>query len=262
MSRKQYEKHYKNITENNMDGIPDFSQFTQDQPLQYDENGFVWGFTTKEHGDGRLDETITKLLEELKIKPKTTVRLEQTHGTKIQFFEETKEETVKLPDSDGVITKLNGTFLTVLTADCVPLIFIDRKNKVIGVSHQGWKGSLDRMGQKMVDKMVEAGAEKEAIQVYVGPSIGMCCYNVEKDRYLKFKEEFYTYHHLFTKHDGEKYFLNLAELNVQQLLEAGLGWGNVNNLSKCTSCDAKTFYSYRRDSKEEFGEMIAYIIMK
>ncbi len=245
-----------------MDNIPDFSQFTQQKPLQYDENGFAWGFTTKELGDGRQKETMQKLLEQIQIHPKTVAAMNQVHGTAIQVVEASKEETLSLAEVDGAITKVPGIFLTALTADCVPIVFIDTKNKITGVSHQGWKGSLAGMAKKMVDAMVEAGAEKQNITAYVGPSIGMCCYNVEKDRYLQFKQEFYTYLHLFTKVDGEKYFLNLAELNVQQLLEAGLQWANVNNLSQCTSCTKDKYYSYRRDSKEDFGEMIAYAIIK
>ncbi len=245
-----------------MDNIPDFSQFTQEKPLQYNENGFIWGFTTKELGDGRDEATMQKLLEQLKLKPKTVVRMNQVHGTAIQVVEESKEESVILAEVDGAITKTPGIFLTALAADCVPIVFIDTKNKIIGVSHQGWKGSLARMSIKMIDAMVEAGAEKQCIVVYVGSSIGMCCYNVEKDRYLQFKQEFYTYLHLFTKVDGDNFFLNLAELNVQQLLEAGLPWANVNNLSQCTSCTKEKYYSYRRDSKENFGEMIAYVIIK
>lgn len=246
-----------------MDGLPDFSQFTQEKPLQYNEDGFVWGFTTKTDGDGRKDETLEELQKKLKITPTSIIRLNQIHGTNIHTIEKIPEfkkgeKQIKLPDTDGVITKLPGIFLTVLTADCVSTVFIDKKNKIIGVSHQGWKGSLANMAKNMVEKMVEAGAEKESIITYVGPSIGMCCYNVEQDRYLQFKDAYYSYHHLFTKVDGEKYFLNLAELNVQQLLEAGLGWGNVTNLAKCTSCNKEEFYSYRRDSKDDFGEMISY----
>jgi len=245
-----------------MDNIPDFSQFTQEKPLDYNENGIAWGFTTKELGDGREEETMQKLLLQQGIKPITIVRLKQVHGTAIQVVEEVKEESIILTDVDGVITKIPGIFLTALTADCVPIVFIDTKNKIAGVSHQGWKGSLNRMAIKMVEAMAVAGADKQNIAAYIGPSIGMCCYNVEKDRYLSFKQEFYTYRHLFTKIDDNKYFLNLAELNVQQLLEAGLLWGNVNNLAQCTSCTKEKYYSYRRDNKGDFGEMITYVIIK
>lgn len=242
-----------------MDGIPDFSKFTEDKPLDYKENGFTWGFTTKDLGDGRKEETYTALLEKLKIKPKTIVKLNQVHGTDIKVVEDSTNELLTLKKTDGVITKVPGVLLSVLTADCVPVIYIDQKNNIIGASHQGWKGSLANMAKTMVEKMVEAGAEKESIIAYIGPSIGACCYNVEKNRYLQFKEEYYSYLHLFTKVENDTYFLNLAELNVQQLLEAGLGWGNVNNISKCTSCNAELSFSYRRDKEKDFGEMIAYV---
>jgi hypothetical protein len=86
------------------------------------------------------------------------------------------------------------------------------------------------------------------------------CYDVDKDRYSKFKEEFFSYYHLFAKEKEGKYSLNLNELNVQQLIEAGIGITNISSVEKCTSCEKDDFYSFRRDSKEDFGEMLSYVI--
>lgn len=232
-------------------------------PLQYKNGSYIYGFTTKKNGDARKAENIEDLVKELGIKPETIVRPTQSHGTNISVIDEKVEKrTVEIKDCDGLVTKQKNVLLSVMTADCVSVIFVDMKNGVIGVSHQGWKGSLARMAQKMVDKMVETGAEKGTIQCILGPSIGEECYGVEKERYSQFKNEFFTYYHLFAKEKEGKYSLNLNELNVQQLLEAGIGITNISSVEKCTSCEKEMFFSYRRDSKEDFGEMLSYILQQ
>lgn len=237
------------------------SQKPDGAPLQYTNGSYIYGFTTKKNGDARNPEVIETLVKELDINPETIVRPSQTHGTNIVVIDEKAEKgTLELNDCDGVVTKQKNVWLSVMTADCVSVIYVDMKNGVIGVSHQGWKGSLARMAQKMVDKMVEIGAEKSAIQCILGPSIGEECYTVEKDRYSRFKNEFFTYYHLFAKEKDGKYALNLNELNIQQLLETGIGITNISSVEKCTSCEKDMFYSYRRDSKEEFGDMLSYAI--
>jgi YfiH family protein len=236
---------------------------TNGAPLQYKNGSYVYGFTTKKQGDVRKPEVVDALVKELGIKPETIVRPSQSHGTNISVIDEkTEKGTVEIKDCDGLITKEKNVFLSVMTADCVSVIYVDMKNGVIGVSHQGWKGSLARMAQKMVDKMVELGAEKSTIQCILGPSIGEECYTVEKDRFTEFKNEFFSYYHLFAKEKEGNYSLNLNELNVQQLLETGIGITNISSVEKCTSCEKDMFYSYRRDSNEDFGEMLSYIIQQ
>ena len=239
----------------------DISSLKTDIPLQYKNGSYTYGFTTKKQGDGRNPEVIDDLIKELGVSAETVVIPKQSHGVNIVVVDEKVDKgRIEIPDCDGLITKEKNVFLSVLTADCVSVIFIDMKNGVIGVSHQGWKGSLARMAQKMVDKMAEIGAEKSVIQCVLGPSIGEECYEVKKDLYTQFKNEFFSYYHLFAKDKGGKYSLNLNELNVQQLLEAGIGITNISSVEKCTSCEKDTFFSYRRDSKEEFGEMLSYVV--
>lgn len=244
-----------------MDSVSSGTAGKTGAPLEYKKGSYVYGFTTRKQGDARKPETIDALIKELGIKPETVVRPVQSHGTTITVIDEKVDKgTVEIKDCDGLVTKQKNVLLSVMTADCVSIIYVDMKNGIVGVSHQGWKGSLARMAQKMVDRMVEFGAEKSVIQCMLGPSIGEECYDVDKDRYSKFKEEFFSYYHLFAKEKEGKYSLNLNELNVQQLIEAGIGITNISSVEKCTSCEKDDFYSFRRDSKEDFGEMLSYVI--
>ena len=115
---------------------------------------------------------------------------EQIHSVNIEVFEsKSKENLEKISETDGVITKEKGVVLTVVTADCSPLVFGDKTNGIVGISHQGWRGSVKRMAQKMLDRMIKIGASIETIKVAIGPSIGECCYDVDEDRYYEFREE-------------------------------------------------------------------------
>jgi YfiH family protein len=221
-----------------------------------------FGFSTKTLGDARKDQTIETLISEEGLRPLSIVRPKQTHGTDILVLDtQPAERWHTVGDYDGLVTTVPGVMLTVVTADCVPIVFYDPRNGVVGVSHQGWKGSLERMAEKMVAAMRDAGADPATMQCYIGPSIGACCYDVPKDRFTTFRDTFFTYYHLFAKKNGETYTLDLAELNVQQLVQAGVSVANIELSGECTSCEHGTFYSYRRDSKDAFGEIVSYVLL-
>jgi len=226
-----------------------------------DDFYFISGFSTKALGDGRKINVIFDFFQKNKFSFKKIVVLEQIHSTNINFFNsKTNSILEKISDTDGVITKDKETVLIVRNADCLPLIFVEKEEGVIGISHQGWRGSIKRIAQKMVDKMVEMGAKKEKIIVAFGPAIGACCYNIDEDRYYQFKEEFDGYSDKIFFYRGGKIFLNLSLLNYLQLKEKGLEEKNIDFFPFCTQCDKKRFFSFRRSKKDDYGEMFNFIV--
>jgi len=220
----------------------------------------VSGFTTRAQGNGQSIETIFNFFNNNRITYKKIIIPEQIHSTNIVIFENKNNEKLeKIIETDGVVTKEDNVILTVITGDCCPIIFSDRKNGVIGISHQGWRGSVKRMAQKMVDKMIEIGADLKEIKVALGPSIGECCYDVDDDRYYEFREEFDGYaDKIFHTRAGRKH-LNLTLLNYLLLTDCGIKKKNIDHFPFCTRCDKKRFFSFRRDKKEEFGEMFSFV---
>ena len=224
---------------------------------------YLSGFSTKGLGDGRKINTIFNFFQKNKFYFKKIVVLEQIHSTNINFFNsKTNAILEKVSDTDGVITKDKETVLIVRNADCLPLIFVEKKSGIIGISHQGWRGSIKRMAQKMVNKMVNIGAKKEKIIVAFGPTIGSCCYNIDENRYYEFQEEFYGYSNKVFSYRGGKIFFNLIFLNYLQLIEEGLEKKNIDFFPFCTQCDKKRFFSFRRQKKEKenYGEMFNFIL--
>jgi YfiH family protein len=221
---------------------------------------YFGGFGTKALGDGRKTNLIFDFFKKNNFSFKKVVILEQIHSTNIVFFESTSYNVLeKITDTDGVITKEKKVILVVRNADCLPLVFVEKETGLIGISHQGWRGSIKRMAKKMVDKMVELGGKKEKIIVGFGPAIGQCCYHIDEERYYQFKQEFDGYSDKIFSYRQGKIFLNLSLLNYLLLLNEGVSEKNIDFFPFCTKCDKNRFFSFRRDNKKNYGEMFNFI---
>jgi len=225
------------------------------------DDKFFGGFGTRALGDGRNIDTAINFAQTNISNFKTIVIPEQIHSVNVKNFSANLIDNVeKVSETDGIITKDVNSILTVITADCSPLIFVDKKQGIIGISHQGWRGSVKRLGQKMIKKIIEQGGKRENIIVAIGPSIGQCCYDVEDERYYQFVEEFSDFaDKIFHRHQG-KLHLNLALLNYLQIKEIGIEEKNIDHFPFCTRCDKKRFFSFRRNNKEDYGEMLSFIV--
>lgn len=223
--------------------------------------GFLSGFTTRAVGDGRKTTTILNFLKTAEVQYKKIVVPEQIHSANVALFSnQDRESFAKVEETDGVVTRDAGVVLTTVTADCCPMIFKDGALGLIGISHVGWRGSLKRIPQKMVAKMKEAGARIEDIVVAIGPTIGDCCYDVTDDRYEQFMEENESWGPQIFHHRGGKWHLNLSFLNYLLLKETGVKEENIDHFPFCTKCDSARFFSYRRDKREDYGEMFSFVV--
>lgn len=219
------------------------------------------GFSTKALGDARSTFNIQNFFLQNNIGYKTLVTLEQIHSSNVAVFDkESSEHVIKIEETDGVITKVQQIIIAVQTGDCIPIIFVHKKSGIMGISHQGWRGSLKRLQQKMVEKMAELGADKSSVLVAIGPSINDCCYHIEEDRYYTFLEEFDGYSDKIFYLRGGKRYLNLPLLNFLLLKDVGIKSENIDFFPFCTSCDKDRFFSYRRDKGKEYGEMVSFIL--
>ncbi len=172
----------------------------------------------------------------------------QTHSDNIKVIEakktkgwESLEDAVE--DCDALVSNEKNVVLTILTADCVPVLLFDREKKVIAAVHAGWKGTKEKIVVKTVLKMKEIyGCESKDIIAGVAPSIGACCYEVGED----VAKYFFDTPDAFTKL-GKKYMLDLPFINKQQLLAVGLLEENIEMSGVCTACEVDRFFSYRKE---------------
>ena len=94
---------------------------------------------------------LKRVAEVMNVKLKHLILMNQTHSNKV--LEINKKNYTKKINSDAMITNMNGIVLGVLTADCVPILIYDKKNKIIGCIHAGWKGAFKGVIKNTISKM-------------------------------------------------------------------------------------------------------------
>ena len=171
----------------------------------------------------------------------------------------------EIEDCDCLITNLKGVALTLTTADCQNIFLYDPLNKVIANIHSGWKGTLNKIVLNALHSMQQNfNSKPEDIIACISPSIGQCCFEVDEDVYLLFKDTF-PYIDQYTiskkKDDKIKYYLDTKELNRYLLISHGLKPENIEVSEVCTKCQHDIYHSYRAD-KNEAGRNLSLIAIK
>ena len=225
----------------------------------------ISGFTTSDAGDMRKIQVIKDFFQERDLSFRKIVLLEQVHSINVSFPDSLHLGDVEIiEETDGVVSNEKGAILVVRVADCVPVLFQDPKARIVGASHNGWRGSEKNIMKHMIKKMESLGAHVADIRIVLGPAIGECCYIVDMDRYVLFMEEMDRFEKLVFRPHGGGFRLNLSRLNYELALENGIQKNHIDFFPFCTYCDEKRFFSYRRQYKkhpEKFGEMMGYVMM-
>lgn len=148
-------------------------------------------------------------------------------------------------EADALVTTTPELWISIRTADCLPILLADPTAKVLAAVHAGWRGTVEEIAARAVREMVELGAELSSIRAAIGPGIGLCCFEVGPEVSPHFGAE-------------GKTCVDLAAANERQLLDAGLDLDNIWISKQCTKCNPDLFHSYRRDS-ENAGRLVSAI---
>jgi len=187
----------------------------------------------------------------------------QVHGRAVHVIR-TREDAALRPQADGLVTGLPGIGLSVLSADCTPILFADRQEKIIGAAHAGWKGALFGAGEAVIDAMVEMGAQRNAIIAAIGPCISQAAYEVGADFEQNYLAQDPSSAAFFAKSasPGKRQFA-LAPYVAVRLERAGIAM--VKNLDVCTYQDEARFFSFRRTThrgESDYGRGVSVIALK
>lgn len=188
-------------------------------------------------------------LKELSKKYKI-IKGNQTHSTNVKVI--TKDNINEVFDNvDGLITNLKNIYLLTVVADCQGILLFDKKNKVIGNIHSGWRGTLNRIIKNAVNIMInEFNSNVEDIKVYFSPCIHKCCFEVSIDVKEMFEKEFndLEIENYITKGNREdKYYIDTLKLNIDYLIKLGIKEENITYSDLCTKCNSDILHSYRKD---------------
>jgi purine-nucleoside/S-methyl-5'-thioadenosine phosphorylase / adenosine deaminase len=182
--------------------------------------------------------------------------LNQVHSDVVRFIDGAPRRTLR---GDAAVTRRPGLLLAVRTADCLPVLLVETKKRVIAAVHCGWKGTAGRILEKAVLGMVErCGADPAALLAAFGPGIGAGCYEVGEDVRTAFARSGHP-GSLFRPITGRagRYIFDLRSANRLQLLGLGVRPSHIFSIDICTHCDAR-YPSYRRD-KDSCGRMLSFI---
>ena len=227
-----------------------------------------------------VDKNRAIFLKSLKCAKASLVTLRQVHSDVISRVDGPHDEPLF---GDGLITATPGLPLAIQTADCLPIILVDRKRRAVGVFHAGWRGTVKRIAEKGVGAMrLHFGSRPSDLIAAIGPGIHECCYEVGEEVRGKFESQFgyaaelfresansdsvrekYPMLFLTARAPGHSYgllpkkiFLDLVEANRRQLLAVGLGAKNIEASPLCTNCHPELLFSYRAE-KGKTGRMMA-----
>lgn len=151
---------------------------------------------------------------------------------------------------DILVTNLSGVSLAVQTADCVSIALAGSRS--IAAVHAGWRGSAENAAGAGVAALAELNEPPSSLRAWLGPSIGVCCYEVGGEVAARFAGEFAR------RSCGGRFFLDLTAVNRAQLAAAGIRPENISAHPACTRCGGEKFASYRRDGAAA-GRMIALV---
>ena len=164
------------------------------------------------------------------------------------------------PKADAMVTATAGITLSVLTADCQPVLFADTSAGVIGAAHAGWQGALGGVLENTIDAMVTLGAQRDNIVAVIGPCISQRAYEVGPEFAERFIDMDRDNARFFAQGDGDRMQFDLPTFGLARLRGAGIkdaAWTR-----HCTYADPSRFYSYRRsvhDEDVDYGRLIAAI---
>ncbi|MBR2279364.1 MAG: peptidoglycan editing factor PgeF [Ruminococcus sp.] len=168
-----------------------------------------------------------------------------------------------LDSVDALVTNEKNVTLVTYYADCTPLFFVDKNKKVIALAHAGWRGTVGKIGEKVINKMTEQfNCNPEDIVCAVGPAISKCCYEVDENC----AEQFYALKELDSSKfifpvENNKFMIDLLETNKQILINAGVPESNISVSDVCTKCNSELLWSHRATNGQR-GTMCAFMCMK
>lgn len=213
------------------------------------------------HGDTQHSlENRKKFLGLSDIPHQDLVCAKQIHSNNIYKAEDTDKGRGALSyetaicDTDALITGERKLPLGIFTADCLPVFIYEPHVRVAAMVHAGWRSTKKLICQRVIKKMSdEFDADPERLLVGFGPAIRSCCYEVQDE---------FTRHFSYglDKKDG-KYYLDLARINIKQLLESGVKQDSIYDSGICTACPESAYFSFRRDGAG-CGRMISVIMLK
>ncbi len=199
----------------------------------------------------------SRVAEAMAVPRERLLSLHQVHGAEVVVA--TAAGWTERPRADAAVTATPGVAVSVLTADCAPVLFADAEAGVVGAAHAGWRGALAGVLEATVSAMAGLGARPDRIRAVIGPTISQSNYEVGPEFFEAFQAEEAGYERFFSGAAGDRMLFDLPGFALARLRGLGI---EADWTGHCTYADADRFFSYRRAThrgEPDYGRLIAAI---
>ncbi len=188
---------------------------------------------------------------------------QQVHGSQVACVSSdmaglgAKDYLTSLTEIDAMATNESDIILATFYADCLPVFFYDPQKRAVAIAHSGWKGTMGKIVSNTVNTMIQAyGCKAENLEVFLGPGIGPCCFQIQADLAQKVAAVFPEFDVIIDR--NREFFWDLSLSNRKILQQAGIDPQKIIDCGLCTSCNTDKFFSHRRENGKT-GRMMAAI---
>ncbi len=198
-----------------------------------------------------------RVAKALQLQPDRLVGVHQVHSADVVAVTGPLSKDIK---ADALVTATPGVAISVLTADCQPVLFADQNAGVVGAAHAGWKGALNGVLEATVQKMETLGAARANIAAVIGPAISQRNYEVGPEFIDQFTSVDPEYSRFFATGKGDRLHFDLPAFGLHRLRQLGIN--SASWTRHCTYADPGRFFSYRRSvhlKEADYGRLIAAI---
>jgi len=192
------------------------------------------------------------------VSPKNLFLMNQTHSNKVVIIDENNRHIQRV-NSDALITSQKNIAISVLTADCVPILIYDEVSQIIGCIHAGWKGAVNGIIKNTLSEIAKI-SKNTKINVAIGPCIGINNYEVGQDFYARFILESENNKKFFLQSINNKFLFDLRKYVNSKFEEFEVN--HIENIDFDTFSENKNFFSFRRSKQsgeEDYGRCISVI---
>ena len=207
---------------------------------------------------GNVLKNLDIVSRQMRFNNKNLLTMNQTHSNKVVIIDDSNKHIQRV-SADALVTNQKNIALSVLTADCVPILIYDEVNQIIGSIHAGWKGAIGGIIENTFNEIIKISRSGK-INVAIGPCIGVNNYEVGQDFYDRFVQKYKKNERFFISTSKNKFLFNLRKYVNSKFEELEVNC--VENIDLDTFSDNENFFSFRRSTQtleKDYGRCISVI---
>ena len=210
--------------------------------------------------ENNVIDNLAIVAEKINISKNNLFLMNQTHSNKVIVIDD-NNKNIRRINADALITKNKNIAISVLTADCVPILIYEKKNHTVACIHAGWRGAVNGIIENTLNQIIDMNKENN-IYIAIGPCIGLRNYEVGKEFYDEFIRENKINEMFFYPNKNNKFFFDLRKYVNSKIAKFDIK--HIENLDLDTYEEKENFFSFRRSTKlgeKNYGRCISAIGM-